>query len=100
MDKKKIYCFGCAKLADILPKIRLTGVRVIPRGKDVIDPNSVIGYSVNHNEIGFSYNKGWFKDHGYTLVTPDQFEEAWLGKEPPKDDSIIKMNNTSDYLFV
>lgn len=99
MDKTKIYCFGCAKLPDILHKIALTGIAVTPVGDVAINPNNVIGYSTKYDEIGYSCDKKWFAQHGYTLVTPDQFEEAWLGKDSPKDNLIIKSNNTSDYLF-
>lgn len=83
LDKHKVYCFGDPELESVISIIRGKGVRISWSSPNICrDTKAVIGYScANRDEIGYSYNRDWFKDHGYRKVTLDQFKRIWLDQD-------------------
>ena len=83
LDKHKIYCFGSTALKNILSEIRDKGVKLSCTSMSYYgESTAVVGYScANRDEIGYSFNRDWFKDHGYRKVTPAQFKKIWFDQD-------------------
>ena len=86
MDKTKIYIRGGEKAAEVLKIIEATGIQVNGRS-DWHDPEYEFGFGIKlirngPDIVGYS-SRGYFKEQGYTLVTPLDFLKAWCPEECP-----------------
>lgn len=91
MDKFKIFVYGSPETERVLQEIKdVLGIRINALDHSA-DPNYMYGYSpcaYDRNCIWYSSlseNSHFFSDNGYQVVTPQEFRDAWLGKDLTKD---------------
>lgn len=79
--EKKVYCQGSKELARVLEEIKKSKkIKHLP-SVELWDTSSnfFAQSSFDKDTIGFTSSSNWFKDLGYTKVTPDVFSKVWLG---------------------